>query len=200
MHVTCHYEHPCLYFEKQNVACILLWRSPEKLWSWNISYWTRWAAHAKMYSTRSCKSHSHAQSQALLEKLAQLKCSEFLDTHVSLAPAHVSLFVRWSVRPSVGHTFGFPLCQRLWSPYVKSWRERTPIIFAYFPKVYFPKVYFPKVYFPKVYFLKVYFLKVYFMKVYFLKVYFPEVYLPIFRAFASLFLVFLMVIFQNCTK
>ena len=52
----------------------------------------------------------------------------------------------------VGDTFGFPACQRLWSPYVKSWRERTPIIFVYFPKVYFLKVYFPKVYFSKVYF------------------------------------------------
>ena len=26
------------------------------------------------------------------------------------------------VRSSVGHTFGFPFSQRLWSPYVKSWR------------------------------------------------------------------------------
>ena len=42
-----------------------------------------------------------------------------------------------SVRPSVGNTFGFPICQRLWSPYVKSWRERTPNIFVYYSKVYF---------------------------------------------------------------
>ena len=40
----------------------------------------------------------------------------FLDTHVSLAPTHVCLFVR----KSVGDSFGFPICQRLWSPYVKS--------------------------------------------------------------------------------
>ena len=65
-----------------------------------------------------------------------------------------------SVRPSVGNTFGFPICQRLWSPYVKIWRERTPIIFVHFPKVYFLKVYFPKMYFPKMYFPKVYFTKV----------------------------------------
>ena len=44
----------------------------------------------------------------------------FLDTHVSLAPTHVCLSVRPSVGPSIGHTFGFPICQRLWSPYVKS--------------------------------------------------------------------------------
>ena len=36
----------------------------------------------------------------------------FLDAQASLAPTHV--------RPSVRHTFGFPICQRLWSPYVKS--------------------------------------------------------------------------------
>ena len=37
----------------------------------------------------------------------------FLDTQVSLAPTHVRC-------PSVRHTFGFPFCQRLWSPYMKS--------------------------------------------------------------------------------
>ena len=87
-----------------------------------------------------------------------------------------------SVRPSVGWWYFriFPICQRLWSPYVKSWRDRTPIIFVYFPKVYFSKVYFPKVYFRKVYFLKVYFRKVYFK---------PSVpgQVRVFRAFASLF-------------
>ena len=41
---------------------------------------------------------------------------EFLDTHVSLAPTHVCLSVGWLV----GDTFGFPACQPLWSPYVKS--------------------------------------------------------------------------------
>ena len=71
-----------------------------------------------------------------------------------------------SVCPLVGHTFGFPICQRLWSPYVKSWRERTPIIFVYFPKVYFSKVYFLKVYFAEVYFAEVYFAEVYFAEVY----------------------------------
>ena len=40
----------------------------------------------------------------------------FLDTQVSLAPTHVCL----SVSKSVGHTFGFLICQRLWPPYVKS--------------------------------------------------------------------------------
>ena len=67
------------------------------------------------------------------------------------------------VRPSVGHTFEFPLDQRLWLLYVK--------VKVYFSKVYFLKVYFSKLYFPKVYFPKVYFWKVYFPKVYFSKVY-----------------------------
>ena len=40
----------------------------------------------------------------------------FLDAQASLAPTHVSP----SVRPLVRHTFGFPIGQRLWSPYVKS--------------------------------------------------------------------------------
>ena len=57
--------------------------------------------------------------------LGEGRLSLFLDTHVSLAPTHVSP----SVRPSVRNTFEFPFYQRLWLLYVKSWRERTPIIF-----------------------------------------------------------------------
>ena len=49
----------------------------------------------------------------------------------SISSNYPCLSVRPSVRRSVGHTFGFPICQRLWSPYVKSWRERTPIIFQF---------------------------------------------------------------------
>ena len=45
---------------------------------------------------------------------------EFLDTHLSLAPTHVRPSVRPLVRPLVRDTFGFPICQRLWSPYVKN--------------------------------------------------------------------------------
>ena len=45
----------------------------------------------------------------------------FLDAQASLAPTHLC--------PSVGNTFEFPFYQCFWSPYVKSWRERTPIIF-----------------------------------------------------------------------
>ena len=74
----------------------------------------------------------------------------FLDTHVSLAPTHLRC-------PLVRNTFEFPFSQRLWLLFMKSWRERTPIIFrcaVYFLKAYFPKVYFLKVYFPKVYFFE----------------------------------------------
>ena len=41
--------------------------------------------------------------------LLQVIIHTFLDTHVSLAPTHVCLSVRPSVRPSVGDTFEFPL-------------------------------------------------------------------------------------------
>ena len=103
-------------------------------------------------------------------------CTPFVQTtifrHARVSSTYPCMSVRWLV----GNNFGFPICQRLWSPYVKSWRERTPIIFVYFPKVYFLKVYFLKVYFLKVYFPRVYFLKVYFPKVYFLEVYFTKLY------------------------
>ena len=55
----------------------------------------------------------------------------FLDTHVSLAPTHLSLSVR--------DTFEFPFYQCLWSLYVKSWRERTPTIFQFWVWVRFPE-------------------------------------------------------------
>ena len=58
----------------------------------------------------------------------------FLDTHVSLAPTHVCLSVRPKVRPS------FPFYQRVWLLYVKSWRERTPIIFQFWVWVRFPEI------------------------------------------------------------
>ena len=47
--------------------------------------------------------------------------------HASVSSNHPCQSVRWSV----GHTFGFPFCQCLWSPHVKSLRKQTQIIFQF---------------------------------------------------------------------
>ena len=48
--------------------------------------------------------------------------------------------VRPSVRKLVRDTFEFPLYQRLWLLYMKSWRTRTPIIFQFWVWVGFPEI------------------------------------------------------------
>ena len=52
--------------------------------------------------------HSPQSPQPLQVNLAHLRFAfrAFLDTQVSLAPTHIRC-------PSVGHTFGFPFCQRI---------------------------------------------------------------------------------------
>ena len=44
----------------------------------------------------------------------------YLFRHTRVSSTYPCLSVRPSVGPSIGDTFGFPACQRLWSPYVKS--------------------------------------------------------------------------------
>ena len=60
--------------------------------------------------------------------------------HARVSSTYPCLSVGPSVRPSVGHTFPFPICQRLWSLYVKIWWERTPLIFQFWVWVGFPEI------------------------------------------------------------
>ena len=82
----------------------------------------------------------------------------FLNTQASLAPNHVTP----SVSSKLRHIFKFPFCQRLWSLYVKSWRNRTQIICPFWvwvgwgvvvekTKVYRYKYFEPEHFWPKAY-------------------------------------------------
>ena len=64
----------------------------------------------------------------------------FLDTQVSLAPTPVRCAPQDNRCAPVRHTFGFPFCQGLWLPFMKSWRKRTPIIFQFQVWVGFPEI------------------------------------------------------------
>ena len=60
--------------------------------------------------------------------------------HASVSRTYPCQSVRYSVRWSVHDTFGFPFCQRLWSPYVNSWRKQTPMDCQFWVVVGYPKI------------------------------------------------------------
>ena len=66
-----------------------------------------WRLYVILYAQ--CIAHIIYSEMIVLAYCSLFRCASISSTYPSM-----------SVRPSVGHTFGFPIGQRLWSPYVKS--------------------------------------------------------------------------------